>query len=342
MSFLTTSRFLDSTNLVEDDSTPSKNRQRRRSRQTSPPNHSSSSSDEIAPINLPQQQPQQPEEAQVEVEDQWANDPAMSLLSRSAPALSSPSPLTRKLKASTAMGTATGIAPYHHHHHLLSTTFGIGASTAVVKEDDSWEMPLPSPAATAGGVKLTWQQEESLKASNNTSSRQSSQHVRSRTDSASASTRRNQRGNGSGGNNNNGRPVLNGSLSDTPSSTKVSNGGLTWQQTLLQSPSSTLLSSPLLYPNSTTTPQKQKKNQQRDYETFGFNSLSLDSPSLTLSEDVFAPTPSSASSSPTKFGGNVLAAGTRYAGPTFHNSPLAKELPMPSFMKRRLLLSATA
>ena len=147
------------------------------------------------------------------------------------------------------------------------------------------------------------------------------------------------------------RPVLQGSVSDsTGASLAAGASGLTWQQEMLQQlgggPGGNTQSFGALEEHTTGTPDKRnRRNHQRDAETFGLGGLSV--------EDPFGPlTPSRqhnqarqaanhhasprgqssvqhAAVTPTK------SAEPRYAGPTFHNSPAPSSLPMPSFMLRR-------
>lgn len=239
---------------------------------------------------------------------------------------------------------------------------GSGGSGGEGAEDDGWDMPSAQTGARAAGAAgvegLTWQQQEGLKRSNtgpSSSSRRQGQGQGRASQQRSHSQQQQS------------RPLLHPSLSDSQSQTQQGGvGGLTWQQALLASSSSApasdtvlahsrhLNSSPLKHSHAhgtgQHTPSKSKavtavsrRQQARDDETFGpsMSSLSLShSPSQPQSPrrsaPQSAPRPSRSAHDQTLLSTPTKLTEARYAGPTFHNSPLPSSLPVPSFLLKRM------
>ncbi|GAA6027349.1 hypothetical protein JCM8097_002616 [Rhodosporidiobolus ruineniae] len=228
---------------------------------------------------------------------------------------------------------------------------------------DEWEVPA---VPVQPKENLSWQQEMlrngSAAALNSrqkgTESPSSRPRSRVNTNVGGGGTGKDARTTGSGGSASSGggrsRPPLHTSISDNGAATGPS---LNWQQELLlQTPDLTALHqpSPVKPVSSALTPARQRRNQQRDNETFGLGELDLNDEDEFA--DIFASpgrgggnqyggsrnSSNSSSSTTTGFSTPTKALSPpsgpvepRYAGPTFHNSPAPSSLPVPSFMLRR-------
>ncbi|KAM0787576.1 hypothetical protein ACM66B_003646 [Microbotryomycetes sp. NB124-2] len=237
----------------------------------------------------------------------------------------------------------------------LATTYDALAPSS---SSDEWDMPAIDTLAVSQRTKdvLTWQQ-QSLSRSNSTS-----------TDSKRNSSKQShkqpaQRDARPGGDT---HSKSSRQLANKPQSVQASSNAspishsapvssaLTWQQELLQQSDSANAN---ITPNSgrSSTPQKGispaklRRQQQKDQETFGLGALDLATndasahatPKRALGQrgaqnGAQQPKPRPA---PTNGSGSPLTPSKpteeRYAGPTFHNSPLASSLPTPSFLLRK-------
>jgi hypothetical protein len=303
---------------------PSKGRRskNRASRQTSPPLVDMTTSPQLLTPAIPTSTSDKPA---------FEYDPSVSLLSRSAPS------------------TTADVSLHQHHNHRHQQPPEYQSSS------DEWDMPKADPRTRTTG-NLTWQQ-QGLSRSTGGDARNrivARSESRSRVASGNSSGREDRRDANAGGGGK-ARPHLNGSVSDSSSS-------LTWQQELLQQSDSAPRYAPSSSPTKSqlnshqhsqggsgnVTPTKLRRQRQKDEETFGIGGLDLTGGDHVY-DDLFSPStpphsqnrhqqqyansaprprPAATMSTPTK----VEA---RYAGPTFHNSPLPSSLPVPSFLLRR-------
>ncbi|KAK4056917.1 hypothetical protein OIO90_002167 [Microbotryomycetes sp. JL221] len=251
------------------------------------------------------------------------------------------------------------------HHHTTVGTDSIAFDALTSSGDDEWDMPAIDQLAISNKAKeaLTWQQ-QSLSRSNSGTKRSRNMN------SNNIINNNNSNNNNRGKNKASAPPQLSSSPlpKDTRSSRRANkqaglaavasdfessssappvSSALTWQQELLQQSDSAAHTGSARF-SSTVSPHKgnipvskQRRQQQKDNETFGLGPLD------------FATNNIAAHTSPNKRvtqrqqprGTRQTTAGSistpskpieeRYAGPTFHNSPLASSLPTPSFMLRK-------
>lgn len=264
----------------------------------------------------------------------------------------------------------------HHSYRHYPVEFSQQSSSS--SSADEWDMPVATPGRTVPVANLTWQQQEGLSRSASMGQVRADKARRSKkgtvgsntvvTDGKNTSAGRARSGSlrhvasnpstGSQASPHKQRPPLNGFHSDSAATTT----GLTWQQELLQSSGGERSISPQ---KSHTASGKgpSRRQQQRDEQTFGIGSLDLTS-GESASEDLFGAleperTPRRSKNQQQqkqqKHSGDISArhqqyatptkvsmpAEERYAGPTFHNSPLPSSLPTPSFLLRRKALEVS-
>ncbi|SCZ93460.1 BZ3500_MvSof-1268-A1-R1_Chr6-3g08675 [Microbotryum saponariae] len=274
--------------------------------------------------------------------------------------------------ASPSLVSRSAPRPSHHHleqHHDRSNarrnTNKIRTSRQAAQpssSSDEWDMPTPSngDATTnaASSQPLSWQQELLTQSSSEKTTRpkknnsNTNRGQRTTPTNANHSTHeisprpakgggKNQQGQGA-------RPALTASQSEgTPNA-------LTWQQQLLQTSggggTNSISSMQTSQSAGNATPAKLRRQQQKDNETFGIGTLALDQSDSDAANGYHhhhtngthsprTPQRRSDRTSSKKEASQPIAfspsAEPRYAGPTFHNSPLPSSLPTPSFILRK-------
>ncbi|GJN89214.1 hypothetical protein Rhopal_002193-T1 [Rhodotorula paludigena] len=214
---------------------------------------------------------------------------------------------------------------------------------------DAWDMPAAPQHADKPKENLSWQQEllrnGSASALSSTRNKAESPVQRSRSRGMTGKDARTSGSSGaSSSSNGRARPPLHASVSENGTAAGPS---LNWQQELLLQSDATALAQQAPPPTASgLTPARQRRNLVKDSITFGLSGLDLTdedidthaSPRRSQPHSRARTQPSSHAatgfSTPTK-AQPVQPVEPRYAGPTFHNSPAASSLPMPSFMLRR-------
>ncbi|KAK4051183.1 hypothetical protein OIV83_003005 [Microbotryomycetes sp. JL201] len=260
---------------------------------------------------------------------------------RSSSRQSSPPLASASAAAPTAPDTRTHS---DSQEYTGSTQLHAFDALAPSSSSDEWDMPAIDSLAIAQRTRdaLTWQQ-QGLSRSNSGNKRAAakSAHNKQRPSAPRAS--------GDVGAAKPSRNIANSKpqaahQSSHASFTQVTHShvssALTWQQELLQQSDSATARTPDSHKG--VSPAKQRRQQQKDQETFGLGALDLATSDVsahvtpkqintqhvqnTSKPRHAAATPKVTPSKPIE---------ERYAGPTFHNSPLASSLPTPSFLLRK-------